>query len=601
MSTATKARIPAWHPAWAREMSELYFSGATSLFLLHGNVHDLVALEEEGGKKEAREKEGGESGGGAYGTVSYGTVAEFLAEQVFGRWDLVLHYDLGRGLRAFAGRDGERLRQMVTLANQKVGDLSAARRDPAAAFAMIDRFLQNNIMAGEASIRAAVVIDHAGFLLPAGEPGRLSTAASQQIVTVLNWASSPHLKRLNMAVVLVDESAAALSERISANPFVADIAILLPEAAERTRFLRYAVGERELAQASDFTVEELGHHTAGITLADSNVLLQSAFEGGRRLDASRLRELKKDLIERQCRGLLEFIEPKYNLDVLICHPPVKQRLREDAQLLRRGQLGALPMGYLVCGPVGTGKSFMAQCMAGEIGIPCVTLQNFRSKYVGETEANLERVLGVLRAIGPVVVVIDEADATLGNREQEGDSGTSSRVFSMIAAQMGNTRYRGQILWMLLTCRPDLLPIDLKRQGRAEVHIPLFYPAGQEQLAQMFLAMAKKAKLRLRPEEVPTVDPAMRLSGADIEGIVTRAARRCQLRGEEPLTGEALAQELAGFLPSVEGLEKEMQELAALLECTDVEFVPEGSLRGLKEPGGRERLQERFLAIRNSLR
>ena len=50
------------------------------------------------------------------------------------------------------------------------------------------------------------------------------------------------------------------------------------------------------------------------------------------------------------------------------------------------------MGYLLCGPVGTGKTFMAMCAAGEIGIPCVVLKNFRSKYVGETEGNLERVL-----------------------------------------------------------------------------------------------------------------------------------------------------------------------------------------------------------------
>ena len=76
----------------------------------------------------------------------------------------------------------------------------------------------------------------------------------------------------------------------------------------------------------------------------------------------------------------------------------------------------------------------------------------------------------------MVVIVDEADAALGNRQAEGDSGTSARVFSMIASQMGNTRYRGKIIWMLLTSRPDLLPIDLKRQGRAEVHIPLFYPA-----------------------------------------------------------------------------------------------------------------------------
>ena len=150
------------------------------------------------------------------------------------------------------------------------------------------------------------------------------------------------------------------------------------------------------------------------------------------------------------------------------------------------------MGYLLCGPVGTGKSFLAQCVSGEIGVPCVILKNFRSKYVGETEGNLERVLSVLRAMGPVVVVVDEADAALGSREQEGDSGTSSRVFAMIAAQMGDTQYRGRIIWMLLTARPDLLPIDLKRQGRAEVHIPLFYPTEESEIRQMFVIMARSS-------------------------------------------------------------------------------------------------------------
>ena len=122
------------------------------------------------------------------------------------------------------------------------------------------------------------------------------------------------------------------------------------------------------------------------------------------------------------------------------------------------------------------------------------LKNFRSKYVGETEGNLERVLSVLRAMGPVVVVVDEADAALGSREQDGDSGTSSRVFAMIAAQMGDTRYRGQIIWMLLTARPDLLPIDLKRQGRAEVHIPLFYPTDEDEIRQMFVILGEEARV-----------------------------------------------------------------------------------------------------------
>ncbi len=89
----SRQRVPEWFPAWAAELSELYFSGSTSLFVLHGNVHDVVPLAADGS--------------------AYGSLSDFLAEQVFGRWDLVLYYDLARGLRAFAGRDGARLKEMV--------------------------------------------------------------------------------------------------------------------------------------------------------------------------------------------------------------------------------------------------------------------------------------------------------------------------------------------------------------------------------------------------------------------------------------------------------------------------------------------------------
>ena len=327
------------------------------------------------------------------------------------------------------------------------------------------------------------------------------------------------------------------------------------------------------------------------------MLVQSAQEGDTRLDAALFRSLKKRLLERQCRGLLEFIEPKWTLDTVVGHAAAKSRLREDAALLKRGALDTLPMGYLLCGPVGTGKSFLAQCVSGEIGVPCVVLKNFRSKYVGETEGNLERVLSVLRAMGPVVVVVDEADAALGSREQEGDSGTSSRVFAMIAAQMGDTQYRGRIIWMLLTARPDLLPIDLKRQGRAEVHIPLFYPTDEQEIRQMFVIMAKKLGSRVSIDEVPPIPQRGHLSGADIEGIVGRAWRASLLAGADHVTREALAEAVAQFMPSTQGLERELQETAAMLECTDRQFLPPEMLEKTSSDGGRAKLQARLTALK----
>jgi AAA+ superfamily predicted ATPase len=576
------SELPRWFPAWATLLADLYFSGTTSAFVVHGNTHDLFQIGE--GEHER-----------------YGVLSELMAEQLFGRWSIVLNYDLGRGLRPLAGRDEKRLREMVVLVNKRVGDLSKVPKDPAGTLATLDRFVQHNLMAAEEDrLSAAVIFHQASFLFPAGEPGRLSATVASQIVTMLNWAMSPHVKRLNTAFVMLDEKVSDLSERLTGNPHVAAIEVPLPDEQQRERFIRWSAGPT-LKEFSDFAADDLARLTAGISLTDINVLILSAREGGRRLDMPLFRSLKKRLIERQCRGMLEFVEPRWTLDTVVGHEAAKTRLRQDATLLKRGALDTLPMGYLLCGPVGTGKSFLAQCVSGEIGVPCVVLKNFRSKYVGETEGNLERVLSVLRAMGPVVVVVDEADAALGSREADGDSGTSSRVFAMIASQMGDSRYRGRIIWMLLTARPDLLPIDLKRQGRAEVHIPLFYPTEEAEIRQMFVILAGKLGSRLAIEDVPAIPQRGHLSGADIEGMVGRAWRESLLAGEDHITRAALDTTVSQFMPSTQSLERELQEIAAIIECTDRQFLPQAVVTKLEAEGGRAQLQSRLTALKQLVR
>ena len=132
------------------------------------------------------------------------------------------------------------------------------------------------------------------------------------------------------------------------------------------------------------------------------------------------------------------------------------------------------MGYLVCGPVGTGKTFLVECLAGEAGIPVVKIKNFRDKWVGTTEGNLEKIFRLLHALGRCFVFIDEADQALGKRDSgSNDSGLSGRVYSMIAKEMSDGGNRGKIIWVLASSRPDLIEIDLKRPGRVDVKIPIF--------------------------------------------------------------------------------------------------------------------------------
>ena len=159
--------LPAWYPPWAKSIADLYFSRTTSVFVLHGNTYDLIPLCDVDAASRAE----------------FGTIPEFLSEQLFGRWDLVLHYDLGRGLRVFAGRNEKRLKEMVALATRRIGDLSTVKNDPGVVFTLLDLFVRENIMSvPEKQLSVAVMVSHASYLFPAGEPGHLSASASGMAV-----------------------------------------------------------------------------------------------------------------------------------------------------------------------------------------------------------------------------------------------------------------------------------------------------------------------------------------------------------------------------------------------------------------------------------
>ena len=110
-------------------------------------------------------------------------------------------------------------------------------------------------------------------------------------------------------------------------------------------------------------------------------------------------------------------------------------------------------------------------------------------------------------------------------------------------------------------------------------------------------MAKKNKLQMAEDAIPSVDPARRLSGADLESVVIGARRVALSHERETVTRDDLEQSLKEFIPSAQGLEKELQELAAVLECTQLSFLPPEWQEKVSKPGGRSNLQERMVAIR----
>jgi AAA+ superfamily predicted ATPase len=578
-------------PGWAAEMRDLFRSGSAAQFLIHGNVFDVVPHD-----------------GRMLSLPSY------LDEVMFGSYDVVLRYDRSRGVRATRGAEdwGNWLDQALG----REGNLQSLLREPGSALELIDRYLLRtlNLRAlstatdpvsktprapspeprvqtrdsrapsaeSRAPVRIAVIIEFAEFVVPRGDALQLGGGFAANIVKVLGWANDPAITQANIVTVLISEGLRDLNDLVVDNPHAAALHVPLPSESEMGEYVHALATSRfpELPTKTEVPFETLGSRLTGLSRVGARTAIGLALRNDKAITSAWLSQMKKDLIERECQGLLEFIESPFTLDNVAGHEAVKAWLREDTQLLKKGSLRALPMGYLIAGRIGTGKTFLVQCWAGEIGIPCVVLKNFRDRWVGATESNLEKIFAVLRAVGQVVVFVDEADQAAGKRGGgDEDSGLSGRVYSMLAKEMSDTRNRGRIIWVFATSRPDLLEVDLKRQGRLDVHIPLFPPETPQEREALLLAIAKKLKFPLAAGDLPPFADGQSLGGNELEGVLVRALRLHELSSvsddaPRPPIREILARVLEEVRPSPHTRKLEYMDLVAVKECTDARFLPE---------------------------
>src|SRR5262249_42682641 len=200
----------------------LYFSGSTCLFLLSGNVHDFVRFPGDDGDE-------------------YGNLSDFLAGQVFGSYDLVLQYDLARGLRPQPAGDEKRLQSMVQQLGPRLGEPATWPRDPETVLLSLDRFLERLLIEDDPSKRkrVALLFDYAQYLVPAGDLGSLARGQGTHLVRFLSWAQNPYIKRANIAFCLIAEKLSEVNDRLVNSPHVASIALPLPDRDERERFVKY--------------------------------------------------------------------------------------------------------------------------------------------------------------------------------------------------------------------------------------------------------------------------------------------------------------------------------------------------------------------------
>lgn len=531
-------------PPWAAEIRIAFESGASGQFVVHGNVHDRMA-----------------SGG------SIVNVEHYIRDELLSDFDVVFTYELGSGLAVTRGGD--------LLADWVPSAMRNLPQSPLEAFRFISRYLKYlaNVTALKAvdPARVAVMIRSAGQILPAAGEGFEHGAIT---AVVREWGASDPFTQLPFASLLLSDNFTDLEPLIASAPHVATIQIPLPSTGALQAAL--AVLRERFPKAIPYALDlaQLAASMAGVSIRTLEQLTKVRAYKNQFLAYAELGAVKKEMVERDAAGLVEFMQSSRTLHDYHGQESLKQWLRQDIELWRSNDLKALPMGYLLCGPVGTGKTFLVECLAGEVGVPIVKLNNFRDKWIGSSEGNLEKLFSLARALGRCILFVDEADQALGRRESGiGDGGLSGRLYSMIAQEMSKSANRGKVMWVLASSRPDLIEIDLKRPGRLDLRIPILPTSSRAESAALLGALIRRFDLAVSSEELLSLEtlPTLLTPGA-AEALVMKAYRA--VRTDRVSAATAIKQCLASYQNPVPHSVLEAQMRLAVREATDLSFVPE---------------------------
>ena len=210
---------------------------------------------------------------------------------------------------------------------------------------------------------------------------------------------------------------------------------------------------------------------------------------------------------------------------------VKQDIKEVVDFLktpdRFAEIGArIPKGVLLVGPPGTGKTLIARAVAGEAGVPflSVTGSDFMEMFVGVGASRVRDLFQSARKMGRAIIFVDEIDS-IGRKRGAGLGGghdEREQTLNQMLSEMDGFEATEGIVMIGATNRPDILDPALLRPGRFDRQVVVPLPELSERTA--ILRVHAKSK-RLSPdvdlEVVARGTPGM--SGADLANLVNEAA------------------------------------------------------------------------------
>ena len=456
------------------------------------------------------------------------------------------------------------------------------------------------------SEKLIILIEAADMLLPEGEIRGLALQDRHRVSIVQDWISDSNFMNGNDTVIFVTESASLLNSRIIRLPQVVNVEIPAPGMSERQHFISWFNNTPQLiAKPLNLwgTQAQLAMLTAGLSIQALRQMLLYACYSGEKLQPEDVIEKVSEFIQTQLgEDVVEFKKPAHSLKDIVGNRKLVGFLK--TQLIPRiTSTGpdAIP-GMSVCGPIGSGKTFIFEGLAGQLDIPVLVLKNIRSMWFGQTDVIFERLRRLLMALVKVLIFVDEADTQFGGVGREAHS-TERRLTGKIQAMMSDPQLRGNITWLLMTARIYNLSPDLRREGRVgDMVVPVLDPRGEDREDFLRWTIAKVSSSPFSEEDIQQLLKVTEdYSAASFASLRSDLEAASLIKASSETTGELTIDEIIAvaedrILPNI-GPIRQYQTLQALLNCTRKSLLPVDYSPEIRESWAKQIAQLEALGVR----
>lgn len=523
---------------WFREFVNKYKAGISHEFLFYFNVRDVVDN---------------------YRHMDRYIYEEFIKQRGF---SIVAFYDISRGL-TFLDAGMEKEFNIIT-SNEAANLMNAM---PSRIFPFIDKALKNTKM--------VLFVDHVEKILPAGDIGGMSMEERVALIWLSEWSVNPKISSVGSAIFMLADNLADVSSAILKSSYrVEPVLVELPNEAERKDYIEYLLKDKDIK--TELSIDEFAKLSSGLSKKSIKDIKLKAEAEEVAITFDFIKDKKHWVLKKEYGDVLEFIYPEIGFEDIGGMEKAKNYLLKNiVKPVMKGDLRRVPMGILLCGPSGTGKTLLVNALAKSSGFNCVKIDMSRilGQYVGESEKNFKKCLLGAQSQQPVIVFVDEID-TAFRRGDSGDSGVSKNIFSEFLQFTSNTNNRGKVIFIAATNRPDLLDAALKRAGRFDKKIPILLPEVSER-AEIFRIMIGKYGFETDITDfVPFAARTENYTGAEIETVVRKAY---ELANEDEVEGQLLtAQILESAIDRCRPSTQQVQFMTqlAIEECDDKDLLPD---------------------------